>query len=213
LNVACVVDGFNVYHSICDLRARCGHDYRWLDVKSLCESHLHLVGGGAQVGSVGYFSAFATHLRRSDSDKLARHRLYVAALKSTGVRVHLGRFKRKDVIFSSSGCRVWLRRHEEKETDVAMAVRLVESAASGACAALLLVSGDTDLAPALRAARSLAPDKPILALFPFRRANRDLARLCSASFKLSEKSYAANQLPDVVVLGSGKEVRKPAAWH
>jgi uncharacterized LabA/DUF88 family protein len=212
VNAACVIDGFNVYHSIRDLQTRCGRNYRWLDLRALCASQMHLISPEASTCGVFYFSALATHFKHAHPEKPARHRVYVTALESRGVQAHMGRFKRKDVTFTTPACRVWLRRHEEKETDVAMAVKLVELAASTACQAVILISEDTDLAPALRAARAIAPDKPLYVLFPHGRANRELARLCTASFKLSERAYAGNQLPDVISLGSGREVRRPAGW-
>jgi hypothetical protein len=53
---------------------------------------------------------------------------------------------------------VLLRRHEEKETDVAIAAAIVETAARGDCSEVTLMSGDTDLPPALRISPKKLPE-------------------------------------------------------
>ncbi len=82
-------------------------------------------------------------------DKAARHATYVAALRATGVEVQLHRFKEKEV-----WCKAYVH-HEEKETDVAIAVKLLELCAVDACETVVIVTGDTDLAPAIRTAKVL----------------------------------------------------------
>ena len=63
--IAFLVDGFNLYHSLKDASFRLGlrgAGTRWLDLRSLCASFLHAIGGGAQLSSIFYFSALARHL-------------------------------------------------------------------------------------------------------------------------------------------------------
>ena len=65
--VAFVVDGFNLYHSL--KSASDGPKplpARWLDLKALCEAHLHVIGNGATLSSIYYFSAIAKHLEAFD---------------------------------------------------------------------------------------------------------------------------------------------------
>ena len=130
-SVRFVVDGFNLYHSIREARRQAGIDCRWLDIRSLCESMLHIIGGGAAAAQIDYFSAFAHHLESSRPGTVARHERYIEALCATGVTPHLGLFKPKDIRYRSRTCEVLLRRHEEKETDVAMAATIVEAASRG----------------------------------------------------------------------------------
>jgi hypothetical protein len=45
---AFLIDGFNLYHSAREAgKATRGHGTKWLDIRALCESYLHLVGSGA----------------------------------------------------------------------------------------------------------------------------------------------------------------------
>lgn len=77
-------------------------------------------------------------------------RLCLDALKDTGVEVHLGQFRRAG--------RPGLERFEEKETDVAICAHLMAGFALDLCDMTVIVSGDTDLAPALRVARETVPE-------------------------------------------------------
>lgn len=207
-----VVDGFNLYHAIRETRRATGVDCRWLDLRGLCTSMLQAVGGGAVVGGIDYFSAFAHHLEHRRPGTVARHQRYIDALRATGVAVHLGAFKPKDVRYHSDACDVRLRRHEEKETDVAIASTIVCAAAGSRCDALMLVSGDTDLVPALRAARSLRPRLRLVCLFPPYRSNRAFDACTDSRSKISPGQLTAHRLPDVVIDESGRHIERPAGW-
>ena len=95
--VTFLIDGFNVYHSIREGQDMDGRVLVWLDMKSLCESCLDILGRDAVLAEVWYFSAYAEHLTPSKPDVVRRHRTYVAALRNSGVQVEMGRFKDKDV--------------------------------------------------------------------------------------------------------------------
>ena len=58
-----------------------------------------------------------------------------------------------------------------------------------------LATGDTDLVPALRAARRLDPTKDLVALQPYRRVNRELTRCADRALTIRVASYAQHQLP------------------
>ena len=106
-----LIDGFNLYHSIVDIARYCnGLNVRWLNIFSLCKSHLHLIGKDATIESVYYFSALAHHL--NDPSVIARHETYIKCLRETGVEEQLGRFKRKTIRCSHGGK---ITRYEEKE--------------------------------------------------------------------------------------------------
>jgi len=149
------VDGFNLYHA---LRGLGENHLKWLDLRRLL---LHFTPAPQlELSKVLYFSAYATWL----PEAYARHRAYVAALEATGVEVVLGKFKIKE-----RSCKYCDRRwtgHEEKETDVNVALHLLELGYSNAFDRALLVSADSDLAPAVRAVRRLFPEKEVRILTP-----------------------------------------------
>jgi hypothetical protein len=77
----------------------------------------------------------------------------------------------------------------------------------------VLVTGDTDLRPAVVTLQRLHPEKRLIFAFPFDRKNQELAQIAPGSFVLSAESYAKHQLPERVRLPSGKHVYKPSAWE
>ncbi len=205
--VCFLVDGFNVYHSICEaLRTSKGASMKWLDMQGLCVSYLSGIGNGAILEKVFYFSAFMDWI----PDKVARHQTYVEALRATGVEVQLHRFKEKEVWCKT--CKERHVHHEEKETDVAIAVKLMELLYVDACDTIVVVSGDTDLAPAIRTAKVLWPTKRIWALFPFGRHNAELKLISHGHLKMKAKRYLAHQLSNPVKSASGGVIWKPATW-
>ncbi|MBI3791517.1 MAG: NYN domain-containing protein [Gemmatimonadetes bacterium] len=153
----------------------------------------------------------------------------MAALEHGGVVVSMGRFKRKDRVGSLRDVRLrlpWSRRwfqlpvpgvqlswrtHEEKETDVAIACAMLAGLARGDSDAVVLVTGDSDIAPAIRTAKVLFPAAQVAVAFPFDRHNRTLAAAADRSIRLSAQSYAKHQLPVVIRTPEG-DVCCPPAW-
>ena len=210
---AFLLDGFNLYHSLKDASFRLGlrgGGTRWLDLHSFCSSFLHIVGGGAQISSIHYFSALARHLEATRPDVTARHLAYIECLRARGVLVELAQFKEKRI--SCPHCHQEIRRHEEKETDVAIAVTLIELFLRDECDAAVLVTGDSDIAPALRLAQRQFPGKAIYCCLPFNRQSLELKSLARKSFKVAKERYARHQFPDPMVLRDGRVVPKPAGW-
>jgi hypothetical protein len=91
-------------------------------------------------------------------------------------------------------------------------MKLVEIFHGDEADTVVLVTGDTDLAPAVRTTMRLFPMKQIVFGFPYKRKNKELAQLVAAYFHIRKERYAAHQLPDPVVLPSGRRVSKPAGW-
>ena len=80
------------------------------------------------------------------------------------------------------------------------------------CDTIVLVTGDTDFAPAIRTAQSASPKKDVRFAFPCNRPNNDLRKLAPKSFRIGKEGYAKHQLPDPYVISSGKTVAKPSTW-
>lgn len=131
-------------------------------------------------------------------------------LRGSGIQVHLGSFKVKMV--TCHLCGKESRHHEEKETDVAIAAKLFELCHSGAAASFVLVTGDTDLVPAVKVCRKLFPEVSIFCVFPYQRVNDDLRRFSHASFKLTRENYLTNQYPSPLRLSDGTMVTRPTEW-
>ena len=207
--VVCLVDGFNLYHSLREAERGRPRSLRWLDLAALCSSLLHAVPGRSEVAGVVYFSALARHLEAARPGTVARHLRYLDALQATGVETILSQFKRRQVRCPYCG-RV-RDRWEEKQTDVGIAVRLMKLAASGACERVLVISGDTDLVPAISEARASWPAL-IGVAFPARRANAQLRAVADWTINLDAGWYARHQLPSAVTGCDGTEIHRPGVW-
>lgn len=212
--VSFLVDGFNLYYSLRQIQGLSKTPAKWLDLRRLCEGYLpsirsHL-GQKTELAAIHYFSAYAMHRVKHDPDVVERHRTYVAALSSTGVRCEMSQFKRKDAICPYCGKTYY--RHEEKETDVAIAVNLLRVLASGEAGVAVLITGDTDLLPAIRTARSLFPEKKIGVVTPFLRHTTEMQISGDFHFKMSQKAVQSAQFPPVIHLPDGKTLVKPTDW-
>jgi uncharacterized LabA/DUF88 family protein len=206
-----LVDGFNLYHSVVEAsRDLKGASTKWLDINSLCNSYLHVIGNNAKIEQIYYFSALAYHLQKTSPSKIKNHKLFIKALHSVGVISQLGRFKKKTSWCPK--CKSQFKSHEEKETDVAISTQLLESLIKNECDTAVLITGDTDLAPAVRSAHHLFPKIDICFGFPYKRKNKELAKISSKSFYISKESYTKHQFPIKIILPNNIELVKPPKW-
>lgn len=209
--ISFLIDGFNLYHSIKDLERIHGIKAKWLNLYSLCKSYLYLFGKDAVLQDIYYFSAYPNHLSLSRPDTIARHKDFITCIEDLGIKVVLGRFKEKKVFCDNY--KTVINKHEEKETDVAIAVKVIELFHLDSCDIQVIVSGDTDLAPAIRTSLALFPKKQICFAFPFNRKMKELAALSTLpSFSIGRMNYQTHSLPDPYVLKDGNKIFKPTSW-
>jgi hypothetical protein len=201
--VIAYVDGFNLYHG---LHQAYGRRYLWLDLEHLVQR----VRPRDKILAVRYF----TSELRDDPAGLARQRAYLAALKArcASVDVVLGRYQTKTMTCRQCGS-VWSS-YEEKETDVNIAVTLVADAAAFASDIALIVSADSDLCPAIRTARSLNPQRRMIAAFPPRRSSFEIRTLIRKPFTLAAADIRNSLLPEVVASPDGNLIyKRPGKWR
>lgn len=214
-----LVDGFNVYHSLraastdltCAGASPEDASTRWLDLESLMRSYLPLLGREATMGRVHYFSAFANHLVGENPHVVRRHQNYIRALKSTGVIVTMGGFKKRTT-GKCDACGGSVGGNEEKKTDVAIAMRLIEVFARDEADLAVLVTGDTDQVPAVEVTKELFPERTVYCVFPYKRKNKELAQVSDGSFNISRMNYLNHQFDSPLKLRSGREIERPSAW-
>jgi uncharacterized LabA/DUF88 family protein len=197
------VDGFNLYHG---MHAAFGRAYLWLDLETLAGS---LLRGHQQLHRVGYFTA---RVRRNDDSRL-RQLAYLEALAAHCERLDIveGRFQEKTSMCFA--CRAQWITYEEKESDVSLAVSLVEDAALDRFDTALIVSADSDLCPAIRAVRRVRPGSRVVAVFPPRRHSDELKRVADAVYWLGRDKLNRSQLPVKVVTAGGIELVRPEHWR
>lgn len=208
-----LIDGFNLYHSLKNASHDLGLDgagTRWLNIRELCEAYLYIIGNNAQVTGIWYFSALAKHIELFKADVVTRHLTYLDCLRATDISIELSRFKKKFI--QCSICSEKIKRYEEKETDVALATKLFEIFITDQCDTAVLITGDTDIGPAVRTARRLFPHKAIVFMLPYKRHNRELINLSSKYIEIKKEAYLRHQFPDPFVTSTGKMFTKPARW-
>jgi uncharacterized LabA/DUF88 family protein len=172
--VVVYIDGFNLYHAIHDLNQP---HLKWLNLLAL--GKLLVRAKTQRLEAVNYFSAFANHFQNTpDEPKLRRHRAYVLALEAKGVRCQMGNFAKRNWWFKAKNYRARWRRHEEKQTDVAIGVHLMRDAFLDQFDRALIVSCDADLIPAFAAVKAEFPSKELITVAPPQRPHhRDLLRV------------------------------------
>ncbi len=199
--VTAFVDGFNVYHA---LEANPAYrKYKWLDYAALARCY---IGSRDTLGGVCLFTALASW----DPDKVNRHQLYLRVLRQRGVKVVLGKFKRKDKV-----CRLCHREFhtfEEKLTDVNIAMHMFRGAYLDEYDRAILISGDTDIVPAVRMIHELFPTKQVAVVVPVGRYAVDLKQESDFHFQMKERQLARSQLPDVIHDPALGEIHRPDTW-
>jgi hypothetical protein len=201
--VVAYIDGFNLYFG---LKASHGRKCLWLDLQALVESLLLPV---QELAEVKYFTARL----RDDPDGGRRQSTYLDALVShcRKVRRVEGRFQEKN-----RGCRIcgarWIS-CEEKETDVNISVALIEDAVRDRYDTALLISGDTDLRPAIASALRLQPHKRVLVAFPPNRFSARLIKAVDAYIRIGLDKVRNAQLPPSVVTAGGVVLERPGDWN
>lgn len=184
VRTAFFVDGYNLFYGLL-----AGTPFKWLDLPSLLQHVLHVQQPESQVASISYYTAGVKPdlASRGVLSKQAQD-TYIRALKAQGVEVHFGRHRlepgraprfvdKRTPASRSDQVDIW--QLEEKETDVHLAISMYRLANKQGNAPvedridqIVLVSADTDMAPALRALREDFPRLQIGVILPHREGIR-----------------------------------------
>ena len=199
MKTAFLIDGFNFYHSIRDLCRQ----LRWFDYGGYCR---HFMRATDTLRSITYFTALATWL----PDKSTRHQIFIEACEARDIRVVLGKFKEKRA--PCPHCSKSILRHEEKATDVNIALHSYKLAAQGT-EQIIFVSGDTDLIPAVRMIKQDFPSVVVGVVFPYRRDTREFTRVVHFHHKTSQKVLNNFVLPVTITKPNGKTITCPPSWQ
>lgn len=200
------IDGFNFYYG-----AVRGTPHKWLDLEK-CFLRLR---PGDDIRRIWYFTALV------DGSKGCRQQAYLRALATSPlVQVMLGKFKLKQVRCGVPGCGYSGSRvfdvPEEKRTDVNIALQLLDDASRERADQLIIVSGDSDLVPALEMVKTQWPQKRLIVYVPSRHPLRGAAvELRNAADKhktFPQALLRVCQFPSVLSDGRGGFIHKPIEW-
>ncbi len=167
----------------------------------------HFVLPGDTLEDVYYFTASAYW----DAGKVARHNLFIKAQKHFGVKAVLGKFKEKYP--KCKKCKQEYMSHEEKESDVNLAISLVSLAYEKKYDKAFIVSGDSDFVSAIKLVRGKFPELRIGVLVPFNPRKPHIATHIrnAAHFhrNIERKHLLSSRLPIAISLASGETINCP----
>ncbi|MEM7286414.1 MAG: NYN domain-containing protein [Actinomycetota bacterium] len=225
------IDGLNLYGS-----ALKGSTHKWVDLMGVAAT---LVPGGAELVAVKYFTADLLPYVSEDPDTPRRQRVYLKALKATGVDVRRGTFMQSTEFRTVSENESWavrvvpgldpaladaldaaeegavrpwkvrVRLPEEKFTDVALGVELVDDFHNDVCEVAVLVTNDADLRPAV--AKVVEQGHEVGVFSPASTVSKHLSRAASWSRPIRDNLLATHQLPDIVRV-DGSQFERPRVW-
>lgn len=192
--ILALIDGYNYYHKINTFFETFQKPVKWINYRLLLNSILNSESDDIENASIFYFSAISTS---AGEKSIIKHLTFIEALKTVNIDITLGKFKIKDIPRCRekercSACRNitddndrYLRRHEEKETDVNIAIKLIEATLLDQYDKCFLFSGDGDFVPAVKRALFLKPEKKIIIVPP---------PPCTTEKDISQSRYACTEL-------------------
>ena len=195
---AVYIDGFNLFYAL----KKPYPEFLWVNYSALAKS---ILGPQDSLSVVVYFSALATWKPRD----VQHHRTFIKAQRWANVEVVLGRFREKDV--KCHLCQKVFRTHEEKRTDVNIAVRTVAGAVKDVYDRAVLVTADSDLIPAIQTVHDLTPAKEVGVMLPIGRNSYDLRGAADFIRKMPQELLKRCLLPAEIVAGRDT-IRKPDNW-
>jgi uncharacterized LabA/DUF88 family protein len=204
-SIVCI-DGFNLYYG-----AIRGGPHKWLNL----QRYFEMLRPDDDLQAIKYFSALIDGPTRPNQDA------YLLALETLpAVQVILGKSKAKQILCRHPTCtHAGDRRFsskEEKRTDVNVAIQLLNDGYKDACDNFVIVSGDSDLVPAVNMLKSLFPAKRVIVYVPARSAPRgaavELRSAADTDRMLPQNLLARAQFPASIPDGSGGLISKPATW-
>ena len=199
------IDGFNLYFAI----RRVGEkNLRWLDLYKLSQKL-------ARTSEVRC-KYFTSRIGGKNKPKRDRQNIYLEALEANGsVDIIFGGYSTVKV--NCPLCKERFKKNEEKKTDVNIALNIAGDAVDGNVERIILVSTDTDLAPALLFLKERFPEIQRTVAFPPMndgRPNKNLRNLATNSdFQMiSKKLLKSCQLPDSLTKADGFTLERPSSW-
>ena len=194
------VDGFNLYFGMMD--AGWGH-FRWLDLNDLAKNIINI---NQNLIAVKYFTSRVNN----NPDKQKRQTTYIEALETKNISIYYGHYQNDNIYCKRCG-NTWMKGNE-KMTDVNIATSLIVDAYMDDYDTAILISGDSDLVPPIKAVHSIFHSKRIVVAFPPKRKNNTMALASKGNFVIGRKKIMDSQFPENVTKKDGFVLNKPREW-
>ena len=202
--VIAYIDGFNLFFG---MRSKGWRRYYWLDPRALASN---LLKPGQRLVATKYFTARISPSPH-DPDKHRRQSTYLEAVDTLAqTQIFYGHYLPKRQRCFRCGAS-WTS-HEEKMTDVNIAVEMLQDAFADAFDTALVLSADSDLTAPVEAVRGGFPKKRIVIASPPNRQSKRLESAAHATFRIGRKKLKDSQLPEQVTKADGFVLHRPASW-
>ena len=226
------IDGLNLYGSALKQSSK-----KWVDLMAVASS---LIPDGFELASVKYFSADLHPRASEDASAGQRQRRYMKALVATGVEVHRGQFVLSTRWRTLAPGESWAERlrpppspaavselteledssprpmkvrvqlPEEKFTDVAIGVEIVDDFHRKHCDVAVLITNDSDLRPAI--AKVVEQGHLVHVVSPAATVSKHLRNAATTSEPMPATCLGDHQLPDEFTDSNGSKHSRPNAW-
>ena len=194
------VDGFNLYFGIIEAGfINC----KWLNINNLVNN---LLRPNQELIEIKYFTSRVSN----NPDKQKRQTTYIEALESVGIKIYYGHYQ-SDAIECRQCGNIWPTYHE-KMTDVNIATQILIDAYQDKYDMAMLLSGDSDLVPPIKAIHGLFKNKRVFVAFPPKRHNSSVALVAKGSIIIGRKKLVDSQFDNEVPKKDGFILRKPKEW-
>lgn len=198
--VVVYIDGFNLYFGMMDA----GFNHcKWLNVEKLVRSYLT---ANQELIEIKYFTSRITN----NPQKQKRQTTYLEAIETTEVKIIYGLYKAKQIECENCGHN-W-NISNEKMTDVNIATHIIIDAFHDKYDTAILISGDSDLVPPIKAVHQNFPNKVVSVFFPPNRHNNTVAGASKGSQIIGRKKLIDSQFEENVKKRDGFILHKPADW-
>lgn len=195
------IDGFNLYFGM----KQAGFDnFKWLNIRDLSESLLKL---GKEIVGIKYFTSRVSN----NPDKQKRQSTYIEALETVGIKIYYGHYQRDAI--ECRRCNNVRANYNEKMTDVNIATQMLVDAYQDNYDMAMLISGDSDLVPPIKAIHDLFKQKRVFVAFPPKRYNNSVALVAKGSMTIGRKKLMDHQFPPEVIKPDGFVLVKPVDWN
>lgn len=179
--------------------------YRWLNVKALVEK---LLKPDQELVRVKYFTARVS----TSKNKMLRQNTYLEALGTLpDIEIIEGQFQPGE--FYCPVCKHTHYEPREKRTDVNIGIHLLKDALDDHYDTAILISGDSDLVPAVEEVLSRFPNKRVTVAFPPHRKSKELDDIASRSLSIGRANIRQSQFPEKVLRQDGFELERPEKWR
>jgi hypothetical protein len=220
------IDGFNFYY----LRMKWASPFKWLNVKALAD---RISGPNVDIARVDYYTANVSG--KVDHGAPNRQQAYFRALNTVPeIAIHKGQFltsEKWSVVVHPARAKpdgyvwaqpepdlVYVKKTEEKGSDVNLASHLLRDAYTGQMDIAYVLTNDTDLVEPIRiVTQEIGLQVCIVA--PCRQRNKripipspSLAHVSTSKLYIDDADLAACQFPDPIIIKGKSPIRRPATW-